>query len=1014
MGNSLQFRKGKVNGAFDLKRPFSPVGSISRIAPAIVFLIIFSPGEVFSQTTSNCFAKWDYRRKIQVDNTNGPALSNYNLRLAVNTSNLIGQGKMQNEGSDLRFSTFGDCCDSLDYWVESGMNSSNTIIWVRIPQIRSGRRENIYMFYGNSKAVSTETSPDSLFLFYDDFSGTSLDTSKWDTKEMVNARVKVQNSAVRLIDKTETWNFIHSRDTFGYNTIYESRTRVSTNNTYRLWWGLVNQDLSVTGPTRDTLVRFNDALVFFHHTSYPTSFLMAPLANGSGGSGPVIYSNADTNFYNFKFERYKRKVYAYIDNTLQDSMGSSGRVPTRDLSVYYVIRSKYWIESDWVRIRNMPVYEPPYKLSTETKQDVRLTSSLGDSLCAGYKEVVFKASRGFLQYKFFVNSVKKQGGGKIDYKTSTIKDGDVVQVKAGSGNCAVLSGKLNMNVFSKPNVGITPDTLLCYGDSLKLNVSGGTTYHWDSSRTLSCLNCTGPVAKPEKTEKYRVTVESQEGCIAHDSVELKVYPGLKPKFKTASVCFGQKAQFQNQTSGKVASTYWDFGDGNSTQSTNATHLYNDTGNFPVLMEVYDTNGCVYTRDTNIRIKPLPTAGFSVNPVCEGQNAKFRDASSIPDQKITEWKWYFGDGDTSSMSDPQHAYDTSGMIPVMLVVKGENNCLDTTVKKAEIFPRPKVDFSFMKPCLGDTMIFTDQTSLQNGSILSHTWEFGDGDFSSLKNPNHYYTKDTIYEVKLTVESQNRCKGKRIKKVEIRKRPVAKFKFDGNCEGKPVQFTDQSKPVSGKLSFWAWSFGDNTSSQKQNPSHTYDSVGSYFIFLSVANDFGCFDTAIKKITIDPLPEASFGLIDMGATKKFVNSSSRANRYKWLFDDGSTSNEEDPQHTFDTKGEYKVKLIAFNDCGSDTFVRSVFRTGLSNNTFPGRLEVYPNPAKDKLFIEFRELDARKLTLRLMDKTGKTVIKNQWELNTGAGKRSLSLKDLPSGMYHLQLLTSKGSKFLGIIKRE
>jgi len=67
----------------------------------------------------------------------------------------------------------------LPYWVETGTeNSSSTRIWVKVPSIPGGGKKTIYLFYGNSVATS-QSNGDEVFEFFDDFEGTSLDSSKW-------------------------------------------------------------------------------------------------------------------------------------------------------------------------------------------------------------------------------------------------------------------------------------------------------------------------------------------------------------------------------------------------------------------------------------------------------------------------------------------------------------------------------------------------------------------------------------------------------------------------------------------------------------------------------------------------------------------------------------------------------------------------------------------------------------------------------------------------------------------
>jgi hypothetical protein len=79
-----------------------------------------------------------------------------------------------------------------------------------------------------------------------------------------------------------------------------------------------------------------------------------------------------------------------------------------------------------------------------------------------------------------------------------------------------------------------------------------------------------------------------------------------------------------------------------------------------------------------------------------------------------------------------------------------------------------------------------------------------------------------------------------------RPVASFAFDRGSTDLQVLFTDTSTGGVGGLTY-SWDFGDNTSSNAQNPAHTYAAAGSYTVRLTVTDDSGQSDTATARITV-----------------------------------------------------------------------------------------------------------------------------------------------------------------------
>ena len=167
--------------------------------------------------------------------------------------------------------------------------------------------------------------------------------------------------------------------------------------------------------------------------------------------------------------------------------------------------------------------------------------------------------------------------------------------------------------------------------------------------------------------------------------------------------------------------------------------------------------------------------------------------------------------------------------------------------------PIASFS-VKPTSGKAplqVLFTDKST---GSPVSWKWNFGDGTYSTEKNPEHTYTKSGKYTLSLTVKnskgSNTATKSSYISVAAPQKASIAAlsaFPTSGKVPLK-VQFTDKStnNPTS-----WKWIFGDGTYSTSKNPSHTYRKAGKYTVSLTVKNSKG--SDKVKKssyITVIPL--------------------------------------------------------------------------------------------------------------------------------------------------------------------
>jgi len=153
---------------------------------------------------------------------------------------------------------------------------------------------------------------------------------------------------------------------------------------------------------------------------------------------------------------------------------------------------------------------------------------------------------------------------------------------------------------------------------------------------------------------------------------------------------------------------------------------------------------------------------------------------------------------------------------------------------------------------------------------------------------------------------------------------------------VTFTDES--TLGPTS-WLWDFGDGTTSTLQNPVHTYSTNGTFTVNLTVSNAAGS-DSEVKTdyITITDAvyaPVASFSAnVTSGALPLDVlftdSSTNTPTSWLWNFGDGTTSTDQNPEHTYSVDGSYTVTLTASNAAGSNTYIKSSYISAGTTTSF------------------------------------------------------------------------------------
>ncbi len=142
---------------------------------------------------------------------------------------------------------------------------------------------------------------------------------------------------------------------------------------------------------------------------------------------------------------------------------------------------------------------------------------------------------------------------------------------------------------------------------------------------------------------------------------------------------------------------------------------------------------------------------------------------------------------------------------------------------------------------------------------------------------------------------------------------------------ISFIGSGTDKDGSISKYYWTFGDGESSNTKNPSHTYQTSGTYTAKLTVTDNEGSTDSSTIKIYVkNSIPTAYTSATPTSGpfplSVKFTGSGSDSDgyidSYYWTFGDGSSSYSQNPTHTYSSSGTYTAKLkVTDNEGGIDS---------------------------------------------------------------------------------------------------
>ena len=312
-------------------------------------------------------------------------------------------------------------------------------------------------------------------------------------------------------------------------------------------------------------------------------------------------------------------------------------------------------------------------------------------------------------------------------------------------------------------------------------------------------------------------------------------------------------KFTNLSAGDFNTWMWDFGDGFTSGVFHPIHTYSELGTYYVCLTVSDGVNCYDVYCDTVLVTPDCQAEFDFSYVpTTPPLVQFNDLSTgFPDS----WLWDFGDGSTSGLQNPAHAYLEPGSYEVCLTIIHNDtafHCTDSVCKIVIIPDSLNCEAAYTYDIDDDNPLkvhFNDQST---GNITDWEWNFGDGHISTEQNPVHVFNDDGEYLVCLKVENND--------SLEYCLHFICKtlVLYDTiQCQAGFTAIADSSSQVMYRYSFvdestggpdnWTWNFGDGHLSYEQHPTHVYEKPGIYSVCLDTwnSNNPGCSDTYCRLI-------------------------------------------------------------------------------------------------------------------------------------------------------------------------
>lgn len=526
---------------------------------------------------------------------------------------------------------------------------------------------------------------------------------------------------------------------------------------------------------------------------------------------------------------------------------------------------------------------------------------------------------------------------------------------------------VTVNNVAAANAG--PDQSICLGSSATLNASGGVTYVWGSSPTLSSTSISNPSANPTTTTQYTVTVTDANGCFGSDSMIVTVNALPTPNAgPDATICAGQSTTL----TGSGGNSYSWTPAATLTTPLNPSTVATPATTTQYIVTVTDANQCSANDTVMVTVNPLPVANAGPSQTSCGACVNFNATGG----GVYNWSpaTYLNQ---TNINNPQSC--ATSTILYTLTVIDANGCTDTD--QVYVYVNPPLTAAATNNVSICPTLSTPLNVVAGGGdgYYTYAWSPATGLTSTTTaSTTASPTVTTTYTITVTDGCGSVAA---IDSVTVTVFPQPQLNITpsitSGCAPLCVNFTGMSVPASASCLF---DFGDSNTSTNCNPANCYANAGNYDIQLTVTDINGCTATLTvpNMIIVHPVPVA--GLTSTPADSisiltpdvNITNTSVGSDTTYYTVNNDSTfiNNNQNFSYSFTDPGTYVITQNVINQWGcsdADSIVIVVA---------PDFIIYVPNafsPNGDGINDEFRAwgdgLDLENFKLWIFDRWGNMV---------------------------------------------
>lgn len=327
------------------------------------------------------------------------------------------------------------------------------------------------------------------------------------------------------------------------------------------------------------------------------------------------------------------------------------------------------------------------------------------------------------------------------------------------------------------------------------------------------------------------------------------------------------------------------------------------------------------------------------------------------------------------------------------------------------PTPEFSADQTNLQLGEEVLFTDLTT---GNPLDWEWTFEGGtpgSYIGQTPPAIVYNTAGRFDVTLEASNTVGTGSQTNTDYIVVGAPAANFSSTNAyiVSGETADFMDES---TGDPIEWTWTFDGGTPdmSTDENPTGIqYDAQGAYDVKLVVVNEYGNDSVTKEGFVVVDGPFADFEAdvtnVLIGEPVTFTDLTiNNPTSWSWKFfggSPGSFNGQNPPEITYNSTGDYVVKLTVSNDLGTNFMSKGnyihVGAIGISEAELEEQLNIYPNPTQGSFSLQLGDNNLKGAKINVINAKGEMIYTQ--EVNGDGGKINIDLGNVAAGIYMLSM---------------